>query len=61
MHDLGYGKGYKYAHDFKEKTTDMQCLPDNLKNRQYYFPSDEGFEEKVKQKLLSIRKIKNRY
>ncbi len=61
MHDLGYGKGYKYAHNFAEKTTDMQCLPDNLRDRQYYFPSDEGFEKKVKERLLNIRKIKSKH
>jgi len=35
MKNLNYGKGYKYAHDFEEKKTDMQCLPDELKDRQY--------------------------
>ena len=58
MSELGYGKGYRYAHDFKEKTTDMQCLPDNLKDRQYYFPGDEGFERKVKEGLKFLKEIK---
>ncbi|MHC6180214.1 replication-associated recombination protein A [Clostridium sp. JNZ X4-2] len=61
MHDLGYGKDYKYAHDFKERTVDMQCLPDNLKDRQYYIPSDEGLEKKVKEKLLKIKEIKSKH
>lgn len=61
MHDLGYGKDYKYAHDFKERTVDMQCLPDNLKDRQYYIPSDEGLEKKVKEKLLRIKEIKSKH
>jgi putative ATPase len=59
MSELGYGKGYRYAHDFKEKTTDMQCLPDNLKDRQYYVPTDEGFEKKVKDRLSLIKNRKS--
>ncbi|MEK7122605.1 MAG: replication-associated recombination protein A [Patescibacteria group bacterium] len=35
MKDLNYGKGYKYAHDFEEKRTDMQCMPDMLKGKKY--------------------------
>ncbi|MBI4252956.1 replication-associated recombination protein A [Candidatus Uhrbacteria bacterium] len=37
MKDLDYGKGYQYAHDFKEKIADMQCMPDELKDRRYLF------------------------
>ncbi|MBU1119114.1 replication-associated recombination protein A [Patescibacteria group bacterium] len=36
MKDLDYGKGYKYAHDFKNKKTDMQCMPDELKGKKYF-------------------------
>jgi putative ATPase len=60
MRDLEYGKGYKYAHDFKEKTTDMQCLPDNLKDRKYYAPSEQGFEKNVKETLNNIKDIKDK-
>ncbi len=35
MKDLDYGKGYKYAHDFEEKVADMQCMPDELKDKKY--------------------------
>ncbi len=55
MSSLDYGKGYKYAHDFAEKTVDMQCLPDNLKDRRYYIPTDEGFEKKVRERLAFIK------
>ncbi len=48
MKEIGYSKGYKYAHDFQEARTDMQCLPDELKGRQYYQPTSRGFEGKVK-------------
>lgn len=58
MSELGYGKGYRYAHDFAEKTTDMQCLPDNLKGRTYYQPTDEGFEIKIQERLARVRQIK---
>jgi putative ATPase len=60
MNQLGYGKGYRYAHDFKEKTADMQCLPDNLKDRRYYLPTDEGFEKKVGERMAYIKEIKDK-
>src|SRR5436853_480849 len=40
MKNLGYGKGYEYAHDLESKVANMQCLPDNLKGRHYYQPTD---------------------
>lgn len=58
MKNIGYGKDYQYAHDFDEKVTDMQCLPDNLKNRTYYHPTSEGVEARVRERLLEIRKLK---
>ena len=58
MEELDYGKGYRYAHDCPEKMARMQCLPDNLKDRQYYRPTEEGCEEKIKKKLEQIRKWK---
>jgi putative ATPase len=60
MKNIGYGKGYKYAHDFDEKVTDMSCLPDNLAGRTYYSPTDQGFEQRLRQRLDDIRKIKTR-
>lgn len=59
MKDLGYGKGYKYAHDFKDKIAHMECLPENLAGRQYYIPAGNGEEKKFKQRkdyLDSLRK-----
>ena len=58
MKEIGYGKGYRYAHDFAEKTTDMQCLPDNLRDRVYYEPTDQGFEKKVTERLAYLKKLK---
>jgi len=60
MKNVGYGAGYKYAHNFEEKVTDMTCLPDNLVDRTYYKPTDQGFEQRLRQRLDEIRKIKSR-
>src|SRR5437868_9645750 len=59
MKNIGYGKGYQYAHNYEEKITDMQCLPDNLAGRAYYQPTDQGFEQRLRQRLDEIRKIKS--
>ena len=58
MKSFGYGEGYRYAHDYDEKVADMQCLPDNLKDRVYYHPTEEGVEKRIKQRLEEIRKAK---
>jgi putative ATPase len=60
MKNVGYGKGYQYAHDYEEKVTNMSCLPDNLAGRNYYQPTDRGFEQRIRQRLEDIRKIKSR-
>ena len=49
MKDLGYGKDYMYAHDYEGHITAMQCLPDSLKDKKYYLPSDQGVEKRVKE------------
>jgi putative ATPase len=59
MKHLGYGKGYQYAHNSDDKVTDMTCLPDNLAGRTYYQPTDQGFEQRLRQRLDEIRKIKS--
>jgi putative ATPase len=53
MKELNYGKGYKYAHDFEDQLTDMSCLPDSLRNRVYYVPSESGFEKGLSERLKS--------
>jgi putative ATPase len=60
MKKFGYGKGYQYAHDYDDKLTDMQCLPDNLVGRTYYQPTEQGFEQRLRERLDEIRKIKFR-
>jgi len=55
MRDLAYGKGYQYAHDTKDKLTNMQCLPDSLEGREYYRPTEQGLEGKYKERLAQIK------
>ena len=56
--ELGNGKGYMYAHDYKEHITNMECLPKELKGHKYYEPTDIGKEKNVKELLDRINKIK---
>lgn len=64
MKKLGYGKSYKYAHNFKDAYIHQEYLPEELQNQQYYFPTDRGYEKIIKQRLekwLSLRsKMKNK-
>ncbi len=58
MKNIGYGKGYQYAHDVEEKVADMECLPESLAGKIYYRPTDQGFEARLRQRLEEIRRIK---
>ena len=58
MKALDYGKGYQYAHDLESKVADMQCLPDSLKDRVYYHPTDEGIEKRIKARLEELKRAK---
>jgi putative ATPase len=59
MRNLGYGRGYKYPHDYPENYVGEEYLPDNLKGRIYYHPSDQGFEREIKKRLENWRKRKS--
>jgi putative ATPase len=61
MANQGYGKGYQYAHDAADRLTDMQCLPDNLKERRYYRPTDQGFEKRLREKMAAIAERKKKF
>ena len=61
MQDLGYGKGYQYAHDTKEKLTDMRCLPDSLLGKEYYLPTDQGLESRYAERLAQIKAWKKEH
>src|SRR5450759_1908399 len=58
MKGLGYGKDYQYAHDTENKVADMQCLPDSLRNRVYYRPTNEGVEKRIRERLEEIKRLK---
>ena len=59
MKGLGYGKDYQYAHDVESKVADMQCLPDSLRNRVYYEPTNEGVEKRIRGRLEEIKRLKS--
>jgi putative ATPase len=56
MKGLGYGQGYQYAHDVEGKIADMQCLPDNLRDRTYYHPTSEGVEKRIRERMEDIKR-----
>ena len=58
MKELDYGKGYLYAHDEEGRVADMDCLPDSLKGRSYYQPTQEGREKLLAQRMEEIRRIR---
>jgi len=62
MRDLGYGEDYKYPHDYPDHFVEEEYLPENLKGRIYYHPSDQGFEREIKVRLEKWRRsrVKNR-
>jgi putative ATPase len=56
MKGMGYGQGYQYAHDVEGKIADMQCLPDNLRDRTYYHPTNEGVEKRFRERMEEIKR-----
>ena len=60
MKDLGYGRGYQYAHDFEEQTAAMDCLPDSLAGKRFYEPKDVGFESEIRKRLEKMRAARKR-
>jgi len=60
MKDLGYGRGYQYAHDFEDQTAAMDCLPDSLRGRRFYEPKEIGAEAEIKTRLEKIRKARTK-
>ena len=61
MKELGYGKGYQYAHDTYNKLTNMECMPPSLKGKIYYNPTTQGNEIKFKERLEAIKKWKKEH
>ena len=58
MKNLGYGKGYKYAHNYKGAYTTQEYLPEKLKGSRFYSPSERGYEKKIKERLEKWRRRK---
>ena len=56
MKGLGYGQGYQYAHDLESKVANMQCLPDNLRDRVYYRPTNEGIEKRIRERMEEMKR-----
>lgn len=61
MKELGYGSDYKYAHDFQNHFVEENYLPDELAGKQFYFPTEQGQEKKIKEWLKSLWKKKKKY
>lgn len=61
MKDLHYGEGYQYAHDTEDKLTNMDCLPDSLKDKTYYQPTMQGSEARVSKRLQDIKEWKRQH
>jgi putative ATPase len=60
MKQLDYGKGYRYAHDEADAIANMDCLPENLRGRKFYEPTERGFEKEIKRRLDGWAEIKRR-
>jgi putative ATPase len=60
MEKLGYGKNYKYAHNFPDHIVQQEHLPKELASRKYYSPSDSGYESQVKQRLQNWEQQKKK-
>jgi len=59
MKDLGYGSGYQYAHDAPDAQVDQEHLPESLRGRQYYRPTDRGLEAEIGRRLAAWRARRN--
>jgi putative ATPase len=58
MKQLGYGKGYRYAHDEEEGVSGMDCLPEALAGKRYYEPTARGDEQRVAERLNEARRLR---
>jgi putative ATPase len=60
MKAWGYSEGYQHAHEFEDAVPDMECLPESLSGRQYYFPTERGLEKRIKERLDEIRRLREK-
>ncbi|MGD0263856.1 MAG: replication-associated recombination protein A [Candidatus Methylomirabilota bacterium] len=56
MKELGYGEGYKYAHDYEGAYAEQDYLPESLRGRVYYRPTDRGLEAEIRKRLAAWRR-----
>ena len=56
MKEMGYAKGYKHAHKESAAFTDMECMPENLRQTSFYEPTDRGFEQRLRERLEWLKK-----
>jgi putative ATPase len=61
MKDLGYGREYKYAHNHKDAFVPQDYLPEELKGRIFYSPTERGYEKVIKQRLDKWRNMRNKH
>lgn len=59
MKDLSYGDGYIYAHDTENKVAELECLPESLRGKQYYHPTESGSEARAKHRLEEVRALRS--
>ena len=60
MKEMGYGRGYKYAHDYNEAIVNQNHLPDKLLSKRYYTPTSRGFENELAERLKNIDILKKK-
>ncbi len=58
MKAWGYGEGYQHAHAFEDAVNEMECLPESLKGRVYYQPSDRGTEKRIGERMEELRRVR---
>jgi putative ATPase len=58
MKDLGYGKNYRYAHNYREAFVDQSYLPEELEDREFYCPSGRGYEKVIKERMAHWKRLK---
>ncbi len=58
MKHWGYGKGYQHAHHFEDAVTAMECLPESLRGRRYYHPTERGVEKRIAERLRELLRDK---
>jgi putative ATPase len=58
MKEWGYGEGYQHAHQFEDAITNMECLPESLKRKEFYIPTRRGTESRFTDRLAEIKKLK---